>query len=168
MRWAAPHFLHSRYQAFPSFPPAPTSHEPWHATLNSKCKCQEGLKQAGPWAGRKLATAGPRRFRWHGWWKESSTRRPDLPPRALSIGSRTTSMSHPICLDGRGGGCWSCTAAAVPRLSHPPLAVPSRSLVCALTRTGHGPWWALGLDSMAFLGVSFMVKSGKVSSGMRR
>ncbi|KXH40291.1 hypothetical protein CNYM01_07784 [Colletotrichum nymphaeae SA-01] len=32
------------------------------AALDRKCKCQEGLKQAGPWAGRKLATAGPRRL----------------------------------------------------------------------------------------------------------
>ncbi|KAK1482642.1 hypothetical protein CCUS01_04255 [Colletotrichum cuscutae] len=135
-----------------------------HATLNSKCKCQEGLKQAGPWAGRKLATAGPRRFRWHGWWKESSTRRPDLPPRALSIGSRTASMSHPICLDGRGG---PALLLLFPDFHTHPLLF--QVVLWSVPSPGHGPWWALGLDSMAFfLVVSCMVKLGKVSSGMRR
>lgn len=43
-----------------------------------------------------------------------------------------------------------CTAvAAVRRLLHPLLAVPSHSLVCALSLTGRGPWQTLRLDSMA-------------------
>ncbi|KXH47715.1 hypothetical protein CSIM01_11361 [Colletotrichum simmondsii] len=122
-----------------------------HAASRTRQKVQvPGRIGASRALGRQEAgNGGAATIRWHGWWKESSTRRPDLPPRALSIGSRTASMSHPICLDGRGGGRSSCSPAAVPRLSHPLLAVPSRSLVCALTLTGYGPWRALGLDSMA-------------------